>query len=200
MTTRVSAAVAATLLGAFGVRLLSADTAKVSPSDQVQFQQKTVEAQMQELQERMFHLADLTRDAEPDSSTRLLMALRKAREELIVEQMRDCYDKLGHADLSHATDEQQQVIVKLNELKKLLTTTDLDMQMKLEELKKLNEAIAKLDAGIKEEKREQKQNEATAKLNKPVDPKAAADAKAMPGEQKDQTAEIGTPPRPFRSR
>jgi hypothetical protein len=204
VTARLTAAVAAAVFGIFGGTLLAADNAaapakppaeapaktlpdKVSPADQVQFQQKTVEAQMQELQERMFHLADLTRTAEPDSSTRLLMALRKAREQLIIEQMRDCVEKIGNADLAHATEEQQQVINKLNELKKLLTTTDLDMQMKLEELKKLNEAITKLDAGIKEEKREQKQNEANAKANKPVDPKAVAEARAMPGEQKDQT-------------
>ena len=50
----------------------------VSPTDQVQFQQKTVEAGMQELQDRMFHLADLTRDTEPDDSSRLLMAVCKA--------------------------------------------------------------------------------------------------------------------------
>lgn len=72
----------------------------VSPSDQIQFQQKTVKAQMQELQERMFHLADLTRDTEPDDSSRLLMAVRKAREDLIIEQMHDAIDELGRADLS----------------------------------------------------------------------------------------------------
>jgi hypothetical protein len=145
----------------------SADTdttaPKVSPADQIQFQQKTVEAQMQELQERMFHLADLTRDTEPDDSSRLLMAVRKAREDLIIEQMRDCIDQLGRVDLSKASDEQEQILVKLNELKKLLTTTDLDLQMQLDKLKKLNDAIAKLDKGIKEERREQAQTGALAK-------------------------------------
>ena len=140
--------------------LAASDTtpAQVSPSEQIQFQQKTVEAQMQELQERMFHLADLTRDTEPDDSSRLIMAVRKAREDLIIEQMRDCVEELGRVDLSKAADEQEQVLAKLNELKKLLTTTDLDLQMQLDKLKKLNDAIAKLDQGIKEERREQKQN------------------------------------------
>jgi hypothetical protein len=136
---------------------------KVSPAEQIQFQQKTVEAQMQELQERMFHLADLTRDTEPDDSSRLIMAVRKAREDLIIEQMRDCIDQLGRVDLSKAADEQEQILAKLNELKKLLTTTDLDLQMQLDKLKKLNDAIAKLDKGIKEERREQKQNGLLAK-------------------------------------
>jgi hypothetical protein len=145
--------------------LAASDSASpaVSPSEQIQFQQKTVEAQMQELQERMFHLADLTRDTEPDDSSRLIMAVRKAREDLIIEQMRDCVDQLGHVDLSKAADEQEQILAKLNELKKLLTTTDLDLQMQLDKLKKLNEAIAKLDKGIKEERREQKQNGELAK-------------------------------------
>ncbi len=136
----------------------------VSPSDQIQFQQKTVEAQMQELQERMFHLADLTRDTEPDDSSRLLMAVRKAREDLIIEQMHDAIDELGRADLSRAKDEQEQILIKLNELKKLLTTTDLDLQMQLDKLKKLNDSIAKLDKGILEERREQKQTAGLAKL------------------------------------
>jgi bacterioferritin-associated ferredoxin len=147
-------------------RVVLADTdapPKVSPSEQIQFQQKTVEAQMQELQERMFHLADLTRDTEPDDSSRLLMAVRKAREDLILEQMRDCIDQLSHADLSKASDEQEQIMVKLNELKKLLTTTDLDLQMQLDKLKKLNDSIAKLDKGIKEERREQTQTSELAK-------------------------------------
>jgi hypothetical protein len=143
---------------------------EVSPADQVQFQQKTVEAQMQELQERMYHLADLTRDSEPDDSSRLLMAVRKAREDLIIEQMRDAIDQLGRADLTKAAGEQEQILIKLNELKKLLTTTDLDLQMQLDKLKKLNDAIAKLDNGIKEERREQKQTGDLAKKNV-TDPK-----------------------------
>ena len=46
--------------------------------------------------------------------------------------------------------------------------------MQLERLRKLNEAIAKLDAGIKEEKREQKQSVDLSKLAK-VDPKDLTD-------------------------
>jgi bacterioferritin-associated ferredoxin len=91
------------------------------------------------------------------------MAVRKAREDLILEQMRDCIDRLAHADLSKAGDEQEQIMVKLNELKKLLTTTDLDLQMQLDKLKKLNDSIAKLDKGIREERREQQQTGDLAK-------------------------------------
>ena len=55
-----------------------AEQTNVRPEDQLQFQQKTIEAQMQELQERMFHLAELTREVEPGDSAKLIMAVRKA--------------------------------------------------------------------------------------------------------------------------
>ena len=130
----------------------------LTPAEQVRFQQQTVEAQVGELQDRMFHLAELTRSAEPDDAARLLMAVRKAREDLILEQVRDVLEQLSHQDFAKAADEQQQVLVKLELLKKLLTTTDLDMQMQLEQLKKLNAAIAKLDPAIKEQRRQQKKS------------------------------------------
>ena len=130
---------------------------KVTQADQVQFQQSNVAAQMQELQERMFRLAELTRQAEPDDSARLILAVKQAREQLIVEQMKDVLDLLGHNDLGKAADDQQQVLVKLEELKQLLLATDLNLQMQLEQLRKLQAAIKKLDAAIAEEKREHAQ-------------------------------------------
>ncbi len=154
-------------------------TPVASTADQVQFQQKTVEAEMQELQERMFQLADLTRETEPDDSSRLLMALRKAREDLIIEQMRDVLDRLTIADLSKANEEQAQVLLKLEELRKLLTSADLDLQMQLERLKQLNAAMVKLDAAIKEEKRQRDQSGNLAKTGQ-------FDPKKMPGPGQEQ--------------
>ena len=69
--------------------------AAVSETDKLQFTQKDVQAQMQELQDRMFHLARLTKESEPDNSTRLLLAVRKAREQLIIEQMTEVLRELG---------------------------------------------------------------------------------------------------------
>src|SRR3954463_1788935 len=151
-----------------------AEQASVSQSDQLAFQQKTIQAQMQELQERMFHLAELTREMEPGDSAKLIMAVRKAREALIVEQMKEVLELPGTRDLAKAGDEQQQVLTKLEELKRLLMSDDMDLQMQLEQLKKLQAAIAKLDAAIKEEKRERDQSNTFAELqkaNKPVDAK-----------------------------
>ena len=163
----------------------ASDKQKVTDNDQIQFQQKTVEAQMQELEDRMYHLAELTRDTEPDDSSRLLMAVRKASEDLIIEQMRDCIDQLTKADLSKATDEQEKILIKLNELKKLLTTTDLDLQMQLDKLKKLNDAIAKLDKGIKEEHRLEKNTGEMAKAAPTTNPSTPA-AAAMATPKTDQ--------------
>jgi hypothetical protein len=160
------------------VSVSRADTA----SDQVEFAQKTVQAQMQELQERMFRLADLTRDSEPDDSARLLMALRKAREELILEQMHDILDEMNQSDLAKASDEQTQVLTKLEELKKLLTSTDLDMQMRLEQLRTLNAAIAKLDSAIKEEKRQHTQTNQYSIQQQ----QGKLDVKLLAGPQQDQ--------------
>jgi hypothetical protein len=139
------------------------DARAVKPQDQVEFRQKTVEAQMQELQERMYRLGEMTREAEPDDSARLLMAVRKAREGLIIEQMKEVLDVIARNDLGRASDDQTQVIAKLEELKKLLTTTDLDLELQLQRLRDLNKAIAQLDNAIKDEKRQRDQNGILAK-------------------------------------
>lgn len=151
---------------------LRAVETKVKPEDQLQFQQKTIQAQMQELQERMFHLAELTREMEPGDSAKLIMAVRKAREALIVEQMKEVLELLAQRDLGKAGEEQQQVLAKLEELKRLLMSEDMDLQMQLEQLKKLQAAMQKLDAAIKEEKRERDASGQFAEMqkkNQPVD-------------------------------
>lgn len=160
----------------------SVKAGKVSQSDELQFQQNGVAAQMQELQERMFRLAQTTRDSEPDDAAKLLLAVRRAREELIIEQMKEIGDLLAGADLSKATDEQRQVLVKLEELKKLLLATDLDLQMQLERLRKMSQAIAKLDEAIKQEQKQQKQSESLASEQK----KAAASTQQLDQAQQEQ--------------
>jgi hypothetical protein len=138
-----------------------ADDKPVTETDKLQFTQKQVQALMQELQERMFHLAELTKQAEPDNSTRLVLALRKAREQLIVEEMREILERLGKKDLSKATDDTKEVLVKLDQLKKLLIATDLELQLQLERLRQLQAAIRQLDQAIKVEK---DQKSASARL------------------------------------
>jgi hypothetical protein len=155
----------------------SITAASVSDIEKIQFLQKNASAQLQELQERMYRLAEMTREAEPDDAAKLLMAVRKAREQLIIEQMKEVVDLLEHIDLGKAVDEQKQVLVKLEELKKLLLSTNLDLQMQLEKLHKLQAAMQKLDGVIKEEVRQkgevgklaEQEKKGTALEQKPLD-------------------------------
>ncbi|HEX8525052.1 MAG TPA: hypothetical protein VF669_22565 [Tepidisphaeraceae bacterium] len=170
-----------------------APTTQVTPQDQIQFAQKNIQAQMKELEERMFHLAELIRASEADNSAKLLMAVSKARQSLIVEQMKDVLDFIGTKDFSKAAGEQKEVLKKLDELKKLLLATDLDLQMQLEQLKKLNEAIKKLDIAIKEQKRQQAETNniaAAQKQNKPVEDKKFEQGKNDQNQNKKNTDNI----------
>jgi hypothetical protein len=141
-----------------------ADDKSVTETDKLQFTQKQVQALMQELQERMFHLAELTKQAEPDNSTRLVLALRKAREELIVEQMREILENLSKKDLSKATTDTKEVLVKLDELKKLLIAADLELQLQLERLRQLQAAIRQIDRAIKVETQQKSESARLAEL------------------------------------
>lgn len=170
-------------------------TTQVTPIDQIEFQQKNIQAQMKELEDRMFHLSQLIREMEPDDSAKLIMAVRRAREQLIVEQMKDVMDLISTKDLSKASTEQQEVLKKLDELKKLLLATDLDLQMQIEQLRKLNAAIQKLDAAIKEQKREQAQTNKLATLqnqHKSVDPQKFQAGKKNQTQNRKNTDSVNT--------
>lgn len=161
------AAVVLSLIFFAGTRAcLAADGKTVSETDKLQFTQKQIDALMGELQERMFHLSELTKQAEPDNSTRLVLALRKAREELIIEQMSEILEKLGKNDLAKATDDTKQVLVKLNELKKLLMAEDLELELALERLHRLQEAIKKVDMAIKVETQQKTESNRLADMLK----------------------------------
>jgi hypothetical protein len=145
----------------------------VTPAEQAQFQQKNAEAQMQELQARMFRLSELIKDTEPGDASRLLLAVRKAREELIIEQMKEVLELIDRRDLARAAEGEKQIIAKLEELKKLLLAAENDLVLQLEKLRKIESALQKLDAAIKEQKRQEGQTGAMAQQqqqNKPVEP------------------------------
>jgi hypothetical protein len=178
---------AALVIVLISVPLVAAPTttqpSHVGEGDQIQFQQKTAAAQMQELQERMYRLAELIRDAEPTDSAKLLMGVQKAREELILEQMNTITELLARKDLKIAADQQKEVILKLEELKRLLASGDMDLAMQLERLKKLSRAIEKLDAVIKEE---QKQQAASGEIAKQQQERKPVDEKKFDGAKQEQ--------------
>ena len=121
----------------------------VTAEEKIKFEQDKAQAHMRELEGRMFRVAELLRQNQPDDSARLLMGVAKSREQLIVEEMREASELIATLDLNKATTEEKEVIAKLEELKRLLLTSDLDLELKLEQLRKLREAqnsLAKLTA------------------------------------------------------
>jgi hypothetical protein len=126
----------------------------VTDRDSIGFTQENVAAQMTELEERMFRLSEALRSLEPENASRLKLALKFSREELILHQMKETQKLLGQAQLSKAETEVREMLAKLEHLRRLLLAEDLDFQMKLARLRQMREALSQLDRIIKEEKRE----------------------------------------------
>jgi hypothetical protein len=122
--------------------------------DSIGFTQENAAAQMTELEERMFRLSEALRTLEPENASRLGLALKFSREELILNQMKETHKLLKDAQLSKAETEVRELLAKLNHLRDLLLAENLDFQMKLTRLRQMREALAQLDRIIKEEKRE----------------------------------------------
>jgi hypothetical protein len=122
--------------------------------DTIGFTQENAAAQMTELEERMFRLSEALRSLEPENASRLGLALKFSREELILNQMKDANKLLKDAQLSKAETEVRELLAKLNHLRDLLLAENLDFQMKMARLRQMREALNQLDRIIKEEKRE----------------------------------------------
>lgn len=141
----------------------------VTPGDVLSFRQAKVAAEMTELEERMYRLSEALKALEPENSSRLMLGLKFAREELILHQMKETQKLLDKLTLADAASEEKQLLSKLQRLHDLLLATDLDFQMQLERLRQLREALRRLDKAIKEEDREQKSSASTAEKQKELD-------------------------------
>ncbi|MGO9921155.1 MAG: DUF4175 domain-containing protein [Isosphaeraceae bacterium] len=133
------------------------DTTKsAAPGDRdtIRFSQENVAAQMNELEERMFRLSEALLGLEPENASRLRLALKFSREELILEQMRETHKLLKDAQLSKAETEVKELIAKLEHLRNLLLAEDLDFQLKLARLRQMRETLGHLERIVKEERRE----------------------------------------------
>lgn len=153
--------------------LRAADKTDITDGDKLKFDQDKVAANMRELEDRMLKLADLLRDAKPDDSARLLLGVENAREALILEQMQSVSDLFESVDLSQATDEQKEILEKLDHLKNLLLNADLDLRIKLEQLKKLEAARKKLSELIAKEQQQKSATENAEQKALNTDPLAA---------------------------
>lgn len=151
----------------------------VTEADRLTFEQQKASAHMRELEERMYRLAETIRELEPDDSARLLLAVQRSREALIVEQMHDVLARLNDTNFQNATEQQTEVIRKLNELRDLLLSTNLDFELKLRQLKQMEAAIKKLEALVKEEQGLQADAEEIEKQPEPAAQKMAGNKMAQ---------------------
>lgn len=126
----------------------------VKDRDSIGFNQEQVAAQMSELEDRMFRLSEALKTLEPENASRLRLALKFSREELILHQMKQTQQLLAKAALDKAEPEVRQLLAKLEHLRELLLAQDLDFQMKLARLRQMRETMDQLDRIIKEERRE----------------------------------------------
>jgi hypothetical protein len=126
----------------------------VSDKETIGFTQENVASQMTELEERMFRLSEALRGLEPENASRLRLALKFSREELILEQMRETHALLKDAQLTKAETEVRELLAKLEHLRDLLLAENLDFQLKLARLRQMRETLAQLDRIVKEERRE----------------------------------------------
>ncbi|MHC5542141.1 hypothetical protein ACYOEI_28300, partial [Singulisphaera rosea] len=172
----------------------------VSDRDTIGFTQENVASQMTELEERMFRLSEALRSLEPENASRLTLALKFSREELILHQMKQTQSLLKEAQLSKAETEARELLAKLEHLRNLLLAEDLDFQMKLARLRQMRDALNQLDRIIKEEKREltwsrmatdAQKDLATLKKHQTGLEQLVRDQKAVIGETKDSSGKEG---------
>jgi hypothetical protein len=126
----------------------------VTDRDSIGFTQENVASQMTELEERMFRLSEALRSLEPENASRLSLALKFSREELILHQMKETQKLMREAQLSKAETEVRELLAKLEHLRSLLLAEDLDFQMKLARLRQMRETLNQLERIVKEERRE----------------------------------------------
>jgi hypothetical protein len=139
---------------------------EVTLAEQLSFRERQVREEMSELEQRMFRLSEALKKLEPENSSRLIIGLKYAREELIQHQMQEVEQALATLQLKGAADDQKQLMLKLERLQQLLLSTDLDFEMRLERLRQIREALRQLDTVIKEESREEKVSKKAAELEK----------------------------------
>jgi len=122
--------------------------------DAIGFTQQNAAAQMTELEERMFRLSEALRGLEPENASRLRLALKFSREELILEQMRETHKMLKDVQLTKAETEVRELLAKLEHLRDVLLAEDLDFQLKLARLRQIRESLGQLERIVKEERRD----------------------------------------------
>ncbi|MEM1354113.1 MAG: hypothetical protein AAGC44_04325 [Planctomycetota bacterium] len=136
-------------------------------ADGLRFQQERAIEHMRELEERMFRLAELLKESQPEDALRLTMGFERSRDKLVTERMRDVGRMIGDLELTEASARLEQVITELEAIKKLLLTADLELALKMEQLRKINQALEDLEKIAAQEAANQNQSDALASQANP---------------------------------
>lgn len=144
---------------------------EATEADGAVFQNDRARQHMLELEERMFKLADMLKESQPDDAQRLIMGVERSRGELVVQRMASVSELIGGLELTEASTKVADIIGELQQIKKLLLSVDLELALKLEQLRKINAAIKELDKIEKQEAQNQAQSD---KLAQQGEPNAAA--------------------------
>lgn len=117
---------------------------------------------MLELEQRMFRLAEMLQANQPEDAQRLIMGVQRSRDQLLVERMSSVSQLIKGVELSEASKQVDGVIAELRIIKKLMLTADLELALKREQLRKINEALKDLDAIAEQEAKNQAQSDKLA--------------------------------------
>ncbi|MEO0477107.1 MAG: hypothetical protein AAF085_14220, partial [Planctomycetota bacterium] len=140
-------------------------------ADGAKFANDRARQHMLELEKRMFRLAEMLKESQPEDAQRLIMGVERSREKLLVQRMDSVSDLIGGLELNEASTKIDTVIDELQAIKKLLLTADLEAAIKQEQLRKIKEAIKDLEAIEAQEAENQGQSD---KLAADGNPSAAA--------------------------
>ncbi|MFK7788060.1 MAG: hypothetical protein AB8C95_01035 [Phycisphaeraceae bacterium] len=138
-------------------------------ADGAKFQNDRARQHMLELEQRMFRLAEMLKESQPEDSQRLVMGVERSREKLLVQRMSSVSDLIGGLELNEASTKIDAVISELQAIKKLLLTADLDAAIKQEQLRKIKEAIKDIEAIAAQEAENQGQSDKLAESGDPSD-------------------------------
>lgn len=164
---------------------------EATETDGAKFQNERARQHMLELENRMYRLAELIKESQPEDAQRLIMGVERSREELVVQRMSSVSELIGDLELTDASTKVEEVISELMEIKKLLLTADLDLAIKKEQLRKINEAIKAIEKIEKQEAENQGQSDKLAKEGEPNAQamKGVADAEDRNKQATDQLAD-----------
>lgn len=154
-------------------------------ADGAKFQNDRARQHMLELEQRMFRLAEMLKESQPEDSQRLVMGFERSREKLLVQRMASVSDLIGGLELNEASTKIEAVISELKAIKKLLLTADLETAIKQEQLRKIKEAIKDIEAIEAQEAENQNQSD---KLAESGDPSEAAMKGVGEAEKRNQEA------------